>query len=70
MCDAKHAPFVARGFIYNGRVLAAGLDGGDLITPLRDDHGCPGARGLNSGDREKLREIEAEIKDIRSRIAN
>jgi AcrR family transcriptional regulator len=70
MCDGANAPFDARGFIYNGRVLAAEMEGGQLIAKLRDVAHCPGAQGLNESDFREIMRLEAEAREFRKRREN
>jgi hypothetical protein len=67
MCQGDDVPYVARGFIYNGRILGAGEQAGALVARLRSGS-CLGAVGLQAGDLAELGRIErqtARMKDQR-----
>jgi uncharacterized protein YjbI with pentapeptide repeats len=64
MCDAENAPFIARGFIQNGRILSAETDGVHLGEWLRQPEQCPGAEGLTESDLKDLRRIERTAKPV------
>jgi uncharacterized protein YjbI with pentapeptide repeats len=65
MCGEANAPFVARGLIYNGRVLGSTMEGGHLIERLRDQATCPGAQGLTPSDYQKLLSIEKQVESLK-----
>ncbi|QOZ23463.1 pentapeptide repeat-containing protein [Bradyrhizobium sp. CCBAU 51753] len=68
MCEADGAPYIARGFIYNGRILGiqdprqSEADDPSLraIATLRGD-ACPGAVGLVASDFRELTKIERQV---------
>jgi hypothetical protein len=61
MCEADDAPFVARGFIYNGRIVGAGDRTMALVETLRSAT-CRGAIGLDASDLAELQRIERQAR--------
>jgi Pentapeptide repeats (8 copies) len=68
ICDKDGAPYIARGFIYNGRILgmeqpsAEAADDPALLTIATLKHGaCPGADGLDVNDFRELDRIASQI---------
>ncbi len=74
MCDEDGAPYVARGFIYNGRILGMEQPSAEmaddpairLIEILRAG-ACPGALGLDVNDFRELGRTESHIRQIKDR---
>jgi len=73
-CDANDAPYLARGFIYNGRILglqdAKVAEADDLslrmIATLRGSS-CPGAVGLDVNDFRELNKIERQVQRLKKK---
>jgi uncharacterized protein YjbI with pentapeptide repeats len=72
MCEADRAPYVARGFIYNGRII--GMNSSQLseaddpalraIATLSGD-ACAGAAGLDGNDLRELAKLDRQIRQMK-----
>jgi len=75
MCDKDGAPYIARSYIYSGRLRGMANRFQDaahdpalrIIATLRAA-GCPGALGLDANDLRELDWAEAQVWAIRNRI--
>jgi uncharacterized protein YjbI with pentapeptide repeats len=66
MCKGEDVPYVARGFIYNGRILGAGDQAATLVATLRSES-CAGAVGLQASDWAELQRIERQAANLKGR---